>query len=148
MSDPNSTLVLNITTTSGVGNNNQPQTVIEMDVITGTTNVLAYITLQNLRFNVTTIGDGATLNAYLSSTAPPTTPSPTAVGTVRNTIEWAPAPPAVTTVGLGVQSSGGPLATKPSSILIAIPTGLLRRRSGLRSPLRQSRVIFQLARPR
>jgi len=120
IADANKTLVVNITTTSGVGASG-PQTVIEIDIITGTTDPLASFTLQNLRFDVTTIAPTAlavaNMNAFLSSTVPATTPVATGIGIVRNTVTAA-VPPGVgdiaLPIGTGVQSSAGPLATQTS----------------------------------
>jgi len=124
ITDANKTLVVNITTTSGVGASG-PQTVIEVDIITGTTDPAASFTLTNLRFDVTTIAAtalaptpaNANMIAFLSSTVPATTPVPTGIGIVRNTVTAA-VPAGIgdiaLPIGSGVQSSAGPLATQTS----------------------------------
>jgi len=121
ITDAMHTMVLNLSTTSGVGSTG-PQTVIEIDVITGTTDHLATVTLTNLRFDVTTIAASAAaptpananMIAYLSSTVPATTPAPTGIGIVRNTVNYALAGTGITQIGQGTQSAGGPLTTQAS----------------------------------
>ena len=116
VSDANNTLVVNFSTTFGIGPSGK-QTVIQIDVVTGTTDTGAHIIVKNLRFDVTTLGDAAALNGFVSSTAPPTTPIATQIGTVRNTINPAVGSESVTT-GSGIQSAGGPL-TSQSTVTFA-----------------------------
>jgi len=108
VSDANNTLVVNFSTTFGIGPSGK-QTVIQIDVVTGTTSPLASIVVKNLRFDVTTLGDASNFNAFVSSTSPPTTPVSTTIGTVRNTIN--PVGESVST-GSGIQSAGGPLSSQ------------------------------------
>jgi hypothetical protein len=108
VTDANNTLVVNFSTTFGVGPSGK-QTVIQIDVVTGTTSPLASIVVKNLRFDVTTLGDASNFNAFVSSTSPPTTPVSTTIGTVRNTIN--PLIESVST-GSGIQSAGGPLTSQ------------------------------------
>jgi hypothetical protein len=112
ITDAAGTLVVNVSTTTGVGASG-PQTVIQIDVITGTTDPLASFTLTNLRFDVTTIGATTggvpNMDAFLSSTVPATVPAATGVGIVRNTINSG-----LTNLvlGQGTQSAGGPLTNQ------------------------------------
>jgi hypothetical protein len=108
VSDTNNTLVVNFSTTFGIGPTGK-QTVIQIDVVTGTTDPAAAIIVKNLRFDVTTLGDTAALNGFVSSTSPQTLPVATQIGTVRNTIN--PASESVST-GSGIQSAGGPLSSQ------------------------------------
>jgi len=103
-------LVLGVTTTSGISSSG-PQTVIQMSVLGATTDPLASITLQNLRFDVTglagTIAVPAKLSSFVSgSSAGLTAVSPLQVGTVEPTIDLTMSH---TVIGQGAQSAGGPL---------------------------------------
>jgi len=103
-------LVLGVTTTSCISSSG-PQTVIQMSVLGATTDPLASITLQNLRFDVTglagTIAVPAKLNSFVSgSSAGLTAVSPLQVGTVEPTIDLTMSH---TVIGQRAQSAGGPL---------------------------------------
>jgi hypothetical protein len=119
VTDANNTLVVNFSTTFGIGPSGK-QTVIQIDVVTGTTDTFAHIIVKNLRFDVTTLGDGSALNGFVSSTAPNTTPVATIIGTVRNTINPAAGSESVST-GSGIQSAGGPLTSQATLTFASNP---------------------------
>jgi hypothetical protein len=82
---------------------------IQINIQTGTSDPTAYIVLRNLRFDVTTLGDGAALNATVASSGPPNFESVVQVGTVRKTIAVAaPYAPAVDIVGSGYEDGVNP----------------------------------------
>ncbi len=117
ISNPNSAtdgaLVLGVTTTSGISSSG-PQTVIQMNILGATTDPMASITLQNLRFNVTglagTVAAAAPLNSFVSgSSAGLTAVSSLQVGSVYPTIDLTKSSVAT---GLGIQSASGPLTTQ------------------------------------
>jgi hypothetical protein len=82
---------------------------VQLNIQTGTSDPTAYVVLRNLRFDVTTLGDGAALNAAVASFGPPDFEFVQQVGTVRKTIAVsAPYAPAVDIVGSGYEDGVNP----------------------------------------
>jgi hypothetical protein len=120
---PTPTLAVNVTTRTVTMAGGAQGTDIEIDIATGTSDPTAYIVLRNLRFDVTTLGDGAALNAIVASVGPPNFEFSIQVGTVRKTIAVAaPYAPAVDIVGAGYEDGvnpfGGPGPGNLSGVLV------------------------------
>ncbi len=82
---------------------------VQLNIQTGTSDPTAYVVLRNLRFDVTTLGDGAALNAAVASFGPPDFEFVQQVGTVRKTIAVsAPYAPAVDIAGSGYEDGVNP----------------------------------------
>jgi hypothetical protein len=106
---PTPTLAVNVTTRTVTMASGAQGTDIEIDIATGTSDPTAYIVLRNFRFDVTTLGDGAALNATVASVGPPNFEFSIQVGTVRKTIAVAaPYAPAVDIVGVGYEDGVNP----------------------------------------
>jgi len=121
------TLTLGVTTTTGISVSG-PQTVIEMLVLGATTDPLATISLQNLRFDVNGLASaqlapGTAMNSFVSGSAVGLTAvASEGVGLVLSTIRTGiPGMPTVTQ-GVGQQSSGGTLSATPPGAVFSFGT--------------------------
>src|SRR6202050_322810 len=103
------TLAVNITARTVSLAGGAVGTDIEIDLAIGTRDPTAYIILKNLRFDVTSLGDGAALNGVVASVGPPDFEFTLPVGTVRKSIAVAaPYAPAVDIIGIGYEDGVNP----------------------------------------
>jgi len=109
-------LGVNVSTTSAYTASG-PETVVLIEIVSATTDPAASITLQNLRFDVAGLAPAqavpTVMNAFVSgSSAGLTAVSTVPVGWVLSTISTTAPNTSKVSLGLGTQSSNGPLTTQ------------------------------------